>query len=195
MTRPAAQSGEHVPSLFASDDEIAELREQLKAASGDAIHERDMKMRLLKERSTWEKAVRAAAAREAWHQVAFKFEIYVIPKLVQPYRELCGRIEMLPDRPKPDQVERLKWAAKDVAKLLKEKAGEGERGLAEVFGELARLREAVRVEGAKLHAVHGSTDRHGYCECPGCELIQAVEKGAIREAPEYTGDDALEGAA
>lgn len=162
-------------SLFDSSElsELDRAREDLKGLSGELTRLNDRHMILLKERSQWEKSAYAAAEREAWRKVSFNHQLYVFPRVREPFAMLCGRIEMLPDRPKPDQVEQLKRAAKDVAAALKGAAEDPETS--GLLDEVAWLREAVRVQGVRLHDRYGPEPSGEGCACPGCELIRSLD--------------------
>lgn len=162
------------PSLW--DDEQAEeverLREELEGLNGELTRLNDRYMRLLKERTSWERTVRTAARNEAWRQVQFKHELYVFPKVTEPFSLLCGKIRALPDRASADQIERLKWAAQDVYERLRKAAEDPE--ITGQLAEVGRLREAVQVQARKLHEQFSDSSQ-GPCMCPGCELVRSID--------------------
>ncbi|WP_405149492.1 hypothetical protein OG589_14710 [Sphaerisporangium sp. NBC_01403] len=171
-------------SLFSSSElsELDQAREDIKGLSGELTRLNDRYMLLLKERGAWERSVRSAAGRAAWDRVAFSYSYYLVGKVKEPFGLLCGRIEMLPERPKPDQIERLKWAAADLRKEL----SKHDNDTSGLVAEVTRLRDIVQTQAKNLHERFGN-DRAplapgGQCECPGCELVRSLDDEVVSEA-------------
>jgi hypothetical protein len=158
-------------------EENAQLRDDLKHVHAELTALNNRYMILLKEQTAYQRSVRAAASKSAWETVAFQYAYYLVAKMKEPFGALCGRIEMLPDKAKPDQIERLKWHAQDVRKEL----AEHDNDTSGMVAENRRLRAAVQEQAGLLHKRFGyEADRSalspsGRCECPGCELVRSLD--------------------
>lgn len=161
----ALWDGEHA-------EEVERLHRDLEAVHGELTRLNDRYMILLKERSEWERTARAAARREAWRQVVFNHELYVYPKVTEPFSQLCGRIRALPDKPAAEQVDALKAAGRDVSRRLTEAAKDPQTS--GQLDEMIRLRDAVQAQAIKLHEQFGDLSQ-GPCVCPGCELVRSID--------------------
>jgi predicted nuclease with TOPRIM domain len=174
MSKHTTQDPLFVPE---QTEETAQLREDLKHVHAELTRLNDRYMILLKDRSAWERSVRAAAGRAAWEKVTYRYRFYLVAKVKAELGALCGRIEMLPDLPKPDQIERLKWAATDMRKVL----SEHDNDTSDLVEEISRLRGAVQKQASDLHKRFGYEGNRsvlsesGRCECPGCELVRSID--------------------
>lgn len=165
--------------LFGADsaEENTKLRNELKDVHSELTRLNDRYMILLKDQAAYQRSVRAAASKSAWEAVAFKYAYFLVAKMKEPFGALCGRIELLPDRPNLDQIERLKWHAQDVRKEL----GEHDNDTSGLVAENRRLRDAVQEQAKLLHerfgyeSDRGALSTSGRCECAGCELVRSLD--------------------
>jgi hypothetical protein len=143
--------------------------------------------------------VYTAARREATENLNARGGLYlgaIVRRSATPITGLLYRISQLPDRPGPKVVEELRSAAQTVQwtldgvvtdRVLGEVAEhDPEVKLTEAqVAEIERLREFVTEQGRRLHAEHGGSgarETEWRCECPGCELIRAMDDVGAPEA-------------
>jgi hypothetical protein len=146
---------------------------------------------LLQDRVKRDRSVYAAARRSAQASVVAVAGLYlqaIIRKNASPIDGVIYRAEQLPEDGKAPvkQVRELREAALRARWLLKgmaseqaiedAKRDEGVQVVEELKAEIRRMRDVLTEQGQRLHRDHadlGST--LGRCECPGCELIRAMD--------------------
>lgn len=185
--------GEDVTSL--TDTELL-YREVDRLAAESRRHENNAST-LLQDQVKHDRAVYAAARRTAAEWQSALAGLYLnaaVRKAASPVTGLIYRISQLPDRPGPKVVEELKSAARQAEWMLdgvvRDKALSeiGERDpdvkLANAqAAEIQRLRAVIVEQGQHLHTDNGPRVGHR-CECPGCELIRAMDTEGIAPAAE-----------
>lgn len=187
-----ARFGEDVTSL--SDTEL--LFRHLDTAWAESRRHENNYSNLLQDQVKRDRSVYAAARRAAaeWHSaLAGLYLNAAVRKAALPVTGLIYRISQMPDRPSAKVVEELKAAARQAEWALdgvvrdKALAEIGERDpdvkLAEAqAAEIQRLRNVIVQRGQLLHTDNGP--RTGpRCECPGCELIRAMDDAPAEHTP------------
>jgi len=193
-----ARLGDNVTGL--SDVEVL-LNEVDRSWKESRRHENNYS-NLLQDRAKSERATRTAARRTAVEDRRAWAGIYLNSLVSQSAREinaLIHRAAELPDGRVPVELTReLKAAADQAGHLPLGAFGGGESQLADVRrqnqeiqlvekqrDEIWRLREFVAEQGQRLHAEHGQkgSGENGWrCECPGCELIRAMDDVPAEQA-------------
>lgn len=192
-----ARSDEDVTGL--SDTEL--LLQQLDQANAESRRHANDHSSLLQDQTKHERAIRAAARRGGQENRADYARIYlgaILRKEAAPVNAIIYRIEQLPDEGKPtlDQIRGLKTAAKHAKRLLEGDVGNPEtiaeakrdgrvQFTEQLIGEVQRLRDFINAQGRRLHAEYGNsgTRESGWrCECPGCELMRAMDDVPAEQA-------------
>lgn len=129
----------------------------------------DRYMRLLMNRARDERAHRAATRKALWAQMLATYRRDIASVVKNDLGRLCGRIEMLPQRPGSKQTAELKRHGEQVRQEID--AAESTDTNAAI-SELDRLKTKVMEQAQRIGTGHTLGD---FCECAGCELIRAVE--------------------
>jgi hypothetical protein len=186
LRKEYARFGEDVTTL--TDTEL--LLQELERTQKESRRHENAYSSLLQDQVKHDRAVYTAARREATEQQIARGGLYlgaIVRRAATPITGLIYRISQLPDRPGSKVIEELRSAARTAQwsldgvvtdKVLDEVAErDPEVKLTEAQGaEIKRLRDVIAEQGQRLHRDYadlGST--LGRCECPGCELIRAMD--------------------
>lgn len=180
------RTGEDVTGL--SDLEL--LNQDLERANAEANRYQNAYSTLLQDQVKHDRAVYAAAGRQAREAVEARGGMYlevIVRRSAVPLTSLIYRVSELPERPGPKVTEELKNAAQRVqwqldgvvTREVLDEVARTDAGVKLVDAqstEIKRLREFIAEQGKRLHAEHGPRKGgEGRCECPGCELIRSMD--------------------
>ncbi|MET7923145.1 hypothetical protein ABZT43_03950 [Streptomyces sp. NPDC005349] len=187
-----ARLGESVDHL--SDLDL--LNQELERTQAESRRHENTYSSLLQDQVKHDRAVYTAARREATEQQMARGGLHlgaIVRRSATPITGLIYRISQLSDRPGPKVIEELRSAARTAEWVLDGVVAD--RVLAEVaerdpqvklteaqYAEIQRLREFITAAGQQLHAASDGPKISHRCECPGCELIRAMDD--VAEAPE-----------
>lgn len=186
-----ARFGEDVTGL--SDTEL--LFRHLDTAWAESRRHENNYSNLLQDQVKSERATRTAARRTAFEDRRAWAGIYLHSLVSQSARDINGLIHRaaeLPDGRVPVELTReLKVAAERAKWQMSGLIGGREGQLDDVRrqnqeiqlvekqrDEIWRLRDFITEQGQRLHGEHGrkgSRENGWRCECPGCELIRAMD--------------------
>jgi hypothetical protein len=162
-----------------------------RAAEAELTALGDRYQRLLNDRSSWEKSVRAAARREAQDHMRAFASLYLGPLMEQltfPVRPALYRATQLdPSRARTaaerSQQEQLRNAAQAALAAWDERTGRDQAAAAFAAdpgeAEIRRFRTLITATGQRLHREWAgpstATGPGGRCSCPGCDLIRDMD--------------------
>lgn len=192
LREESVRLGENVDQL--TDAEL--LCRELDRVHAESRRHENAYSNLLQDQVKHDRAVYTAARREAAEQQIARGGLYlgaILQRSALPITGLIYRISQLPDRPGPKVIEELKQAARTAEwrldgvvtdQVIGEVAvrDEGVKLVDAQAAEIQRLREFIAAQGGALHAQHGqkgSRETGWRCECPGCELIRAMDEQEI----------------
>jgi hypothetical protein len=192
-----ARLGENVDHL--TDTELL-CREIDRLAAESRRHENNYS-NLLQDQVKHDRSVYAAARRSAQGDVTARAGLYlqaILRRSAHPINAVVHRASELPDDGKApvQQVRGLKEAADQAKWLLSGMVGDrqsledaakdpGVQLVDKLSDEIRRMRSFVEEKARWLHATHSSKDtvgRGGRCECPGCELVRAMDDVPAEQA-------------
>lgn len=180
-----ARLGEDVTHL--SDTEL--LNRELERAYAESRRHENASSSLLQDQVKHDRAVYAAARREAVEQQMARGGLYlgaIVRRSATPITGLLYRISQLPDRPGPKVIDELRQAARHAQwtldgvvtdKVLDQVAQrDPDVKLVEAqAAEIQRLREFIVTVGQQLHSASSGPRVNHRCECAGCELIRGMD--------------------
>lgn len=192
-----ARLGENVDHL--TDTELL-YREIDRLAAESRRHENNYSA-LLQDQVKHDRSVYAAARRSAQGDVTARAGLYlqaILRQSAQPINAVVHRAAELPEDGKApvQQVRDLKVAADRAKWLLSGMVGDRQsledaakdpnvQLVDKLSDEIRRMRSFIEEQARWLHAKHGSKDtvgRGGRCECPGCELVRAMDDVPAEQA-------------
>lgn len=146
-------------------------RECIKARDRENIAARERRLRL--------RDAETAYRNRVWGDVLQAIKLYIwaevrheLDPLIHHAETVVGLRDARKSQARDDAYGRLSsyvvWARAALAQVDREQLDQ-----LPPFGELRRVRDAVREQGQRLHAAHGTNDGTT-CRCPGCELIRAT---------------------
>lgn len=190
-----ARLGKNVEHL--SDLDL--LNQELERAQTESRRHENNYSSLLQDRVKHDRSVYVAARREAAERQSALAGLYLnaaVRKAASPITGLIYRISQLPDRTGPKVVGELKGAARQAEWMLNGVVRD--RALAEIgehdpdvklanaqATEIQRLRAVIVEQGQSLHTDQGPRVGHR-CECPGCELIRAMDDVTVEPTDNQT---------
>lgn len=169
-------------------DELEELRARVSTLSAENTRLRDQQSRGFRQEKEHRERVEAAC-RRTWQEdrgaSAALFIDGAVRNGLHGINALLYAVEVMPERPKRADLDRLRTNAEMARHVIKLHAEHTESATAldaRMRAEVNRLREYVTRTGRALHAEHGDDSAIGKpgglgCVCPGCMLIIGMDVG------------------